>query len=124
MRRLLLLLVLGGCPPPTQYLITDVTAFRQPVADALVAADCGSDDADAAMRTDVDGRAKLQFRRRIEARTCTVTVAKEGFSTVEADLVSVCTTPACPATHVELGAITPAPAPMLPREYATPPVAE
>ncbi len=104
MRRLLLFVpLLGGCPPASQYLITDVTAFRAPVADALVAADCGNEYGDAALRTDVAGRARLQFRHKVDASKCSVVVAKEGFPTIVATNVSICTTPACPATHVELG---------------------
>lgn len=134
MRSLLLFipLALGGCPPPAKYLITDVTAHRVPVADALVAADCGSDDSDAAMRTDADGRARLLFRRSVDASKCSITVAKEGFPTVEATGISICSTPACPATHVELdrplarsvdgGAprANPFAVPEDPREYAVP----
>ena len=107
-RLLLLALVpaLGGCPPPPRYLITDVTLHAAPVADALVAADCGNEYTDAALRTNAAGRARLELRHRIEASKCHVTVAKEGFPTVEATNVSLCTTPACPATHVELGQIS------------------
>ncbi len=127
MRRLLVLVpLLGGCPPPSQYLITDVTAFRAPVADALVAADCGNEYAEAALRTDTAGRARLELRGKADASKCSVTVAKPGFPTAVAVNVSLCTTPACPATHVELGesidAYVPAIPLVMPREYAQPPV--
>jgi hypothetical protein len=103
MRSLLLLVpFLGGCPPPSQFLITEVTAAGAPVADALVAADCGHPDRDAALRTDPTGRARLTFRRKVDASKCSVTVAKSGYPTAEAIHLSICTTPACPATHVEL----------------------
>jgi hypothetical protein len=102
MHRLLLLTLLGGCPPPTSYLIADVTAHQLPVADALVAADCGFPMPDAAKRTDPTGRARLEFRRKVDASKCAVTVAAPGFETVETIGASICTTPACPATHVEL----------------------
>ena len=114
MRSLLLLVpLLGGCPPPSQFLITDVTAAGAPVAEALVAADCGNPARDAALRTGPDGRAQLTFRGRVDASKCSVTVAKSGFPMVEAIHVSICTTPACPATHVELDDAA--------REYAEPP---
>lgn len=124
MRSLLLLVLLGGCPPPSQYLITDVTAAGAPVADALVAAECGNPARDAALRTDQDGRARLTFRSRVDASTCTVTVAKSGFPTLEAINLSICSTPACPATHVELGElreVEPVSELPVPRDYAEPP---
>lgn len=120
MRSVLLLVGLAGCPPPTQYLITDVTADRAPVADAMVATDCGTPYRDAALRTDREGRARLAIRTKVFASKCSVTVAKEGFPTVEAINVSICSTPACPATHVELGDAYMR-APEMPREYAHPP---
>lgn len=128
MRRLLLLALLGGCPPPSQFLITDVTAAGAPVADALVAADCGNPYHDAALRTDPTGRARLTFRTKVDASKCSVTVAKAGLPTVEAINLSICTTPACPATHVELGELArvelppPSELPLaLPPAYAEPP---
>lgn len=102
MHRLLFLSLLAGCPPPTTYLIAEVSAHQLPVADALVAADCGSTYSDAARRTDPSGRAQLEFRRKVDASKCALTIAAPGFETVEATNVSICTTPACPATHVEL----------------------
>jgi len=120
MRRLLLfvpLALLGGCPPPPHYLITDVTTPRGPVSDALVAADCDRANPTPtfgpAMRTDQGGRARLLLRRS-DAAGCSVTVAKPGYATVEVGAVSVCTTAACPPTIVELR-------PRSPREYAPPP---
>lgn len=138
MRRFLVLLpLLGGCPPPSHYLITEVTAFHAPVADALVAADCGNEYGDAALRTDSAGYALLRFRRKVDASKCSVVVAKAGFPTTVATNVSICTTPVCPATHVELGegverviSELPSAIPLVvpreyddvqPREYAQPP---
>src|ERR1043165_1810700 len=106
MRRLLLLvpLALAGCPPPTQYLIADVTAGGAPVQDALVTADCAQNNYSyPATRTDADGRARVQmYNREIDARRCSVTVAKPGYSTVEVDAVNICTTVACPPTQIDL----------------------
>jgi hypothetical protein len=133
MHRLLLLFALAGCPPPTQYLIADVTAGNAPVADAMVAADCHReyDGPDAALRTDATGRARLPMRGRVAADRCSITVAKPGYPTVEADGVNLCTTASsCPAIVIELSAAPysiverPAlPPPVFPqREYARPPV--
>lgn len=122
MRRWLLLVPLAatGCPPPTHYLIADVAVRGAPVADALVAAACGGEGDDPALRTDPAGRARLELRRRVDASACSVTVAKPGLPTVEVWGVSICTTPACPATHVELD--PPAEPPLArPLPYAQPP---
>ncbi len=128
MRSLLLLVLLGGCPPPSQFLIAEVTSVGEPVADALVAAACGNPYRDAALRTGHDGRARLTFRTKVDARTCTITVARAGSPTIEAVNLSICTTPACPATHVELGEVAgvelppPSELPLaVPRAYAEPP---
>lgn len=106
MRSLLVLLLpaLGGCPPPAHYLITDVHAARAPVADALVAADCGREYGESALRTDATGRARLTVRGTVAASKCSVTIAKEGFPTVEATGIQLCTTPACPALQIDLHA--------------------
>jgi hypothetical protein len=121
------LVLLGGCPPPPHYLITDVTTPRGPVSDALVAADCDHASPTPvfgpAMRTDQGGRARLLIPRS-EATGCAVTVAKPGYATVEVGAVSVCTTAACPPTTVELHANdveAPVFRPRSPREYAPPP---
>ncbi len=98
-------LALAGCPPPTHYLITDVTSQRGPVPDAMVAVDCARPDnyPDAAVRTDGAGRARLMLRTyKLDASRCAVTVAKEGYATVEAGAVNICTTSACPPTVIEL----------------------
>ena len=133
MRRLLLLvpLALAGCPPPTQYLIADVTAAGAPVQDAMVTADCAQNNYSyPATRTDADGRARVQmYNREINASRCSLTVAKPGYSTVEVDAVNICTTSACPPMAIDLrepyGVMTPPP--MFPRdpysrEFAHPPV--
>ncbi len=131
MHRLLLLFALAGCPPPTQYLIADVTAGHAPVADAMVAADCHReyDGPDAALRTDTSGRVRLPMRGRVSAERCSLTVAKPGYPTVEADGVNLCTTSACPAIVIELAAPNAIverpvlPPPVFPsREYARPPM--
>lgn len=136
MHRLLLVVTtvlpaLAGCPPPTQYLIADVTAARAPIADAMVAADCHReyDAPDAALRTDATGRARLPIRGRVNAERCSITVAKPGYPTVRADGVNLCTTSACPPIVVELSPAiverSPLPPPVFPsRDYARPPVKE
>ncbi|MBA2543478.1 MAG: hypothetical protein H0V17_27800 [Deltaproteobacteria bacterium] len=126
MRSLLVLLVpaLGGCPPPTRYLITDVHAARAPVADALVAADCGRDYGEPALRTDATGRARLRVRGEVAASKCTVIIAKDGFPTIEAAGIQLCTTPLCPALVIDLVAPYASEVrrePFLHREYATAP---
>src|SRR5687767_45811 len=116
----LLPLALAGCPPPAHYLIADVTAANAPVSDALVAADCrrgGFDGRDAAMRTDETGRARLQLRGAPRAERCTLTVAKPGYRTVETEVVSLCTTVACPALAIDL---LPPHAPYTPRDPYVP----
>ena len=130
MHRLPLLFALAGCPPPTQFLIADVTAANAPVADAMVAADCHRSDAapDAALRTDATGRARLPMRGPVSADRCSITVAKPGYPTVEADGVNLCTTSACPAIAIDLVSPqiverSPLPPPSFPaRDYARPPV--
>jgi hypothetical protein len=120
----LLPLALAGCPPPTHYLIADVTAARRPVVDALVAADChgGSEihSRGAATRTDETGRARLQLPGSERADRCAVTIGKPGFPTVETEVFSLCTTPACPPLAIDL--LPPhAPYDYDGRTFATPP---
>jgi hypothetical protein len=127
MRVLLLPLALAGCPGPSQYLIADVTAARRPVVDALVTADCRHGEFDRrnpTARTDETGRARLLFHSSERADRCSVTIAKPGFRTVETDVYSLCTTPACPPLAIDL--LPPyAPydrfEPYGGRDYATPP---
>jgi len=93
---LLALLALAGCPPPNQFLITDVVSPQAPVDDALVAADCGNYQA-AARRTDDRGRARLVLAGKIDPTRCIVTVAKPGYRTVDARVWATCTdATACP----------------------------
>jgi hypothetical protein len=97
-----MLLSLAGCPPPSQYLITDVVAARAPVDDALVAADCG-DYHQAARRTDDRGRARLALSGKVDPSRCLVTVAKPGYRTVETPVAATCTdATACPAMLIWL----------------------
>jgi len=106
MRRLAVLipLALAGCPPPSHYLITDVTTPRGPLPDAVVAADCtrGDRPVGGSLRTDAEGRARLRIYPQVDASSCSVTVAKPGYVTVEIGGVNLCTTSACPPSSVEL----------------------
>ncbi len=96
---LALLAGLAGCPPPHRYARIEVRG-PQPVAQALVAAECGPERA--AQRTDDSGVARLRLWNTARADRCTVTVARPGYETVEASGVTLCTSPTgCPALVVE-----------------------
>ena len=104
--RLFLLAFLAGCLPPPRYVIADVTSRQAPVADALVAADCGQFVKSAGLTDDL-GRARLRFHREFDASRCLLVAAKPGFSTVEVPGVSSCTgTPACEPMQIELAPTT------------------
>jgi len=93
---------LAGCPAPSRYVVADVTAARAPVAGALVAADCGSQNPerrDPAQRTDEDGRARL---RMATGSNCSLLVAKPGYPTVTTGPVSVCPAGTCAPTQIDL----------------------
>jgi hypothetical protein len=139
MQRIAFLLLVGGlagCPPPTRFIVADVQAAGAPLNDAIVALHCdhgpkNTGAADAAMRTDDTGRARLPVASRdMDAERCTVTVGKPGFRTVETGGLHLCTeVTSCPPVLVQLvvlGVIapdgTPVPPPAEPdRTYTEPP---
>jgi len=100
------------------FVVTDVHVAGRPVADALVGVYCaGAPRRDvlgvtggSASRTDDSGRARLRVPYGALARDCTVTVAKPGFSTVEARGANACSSPVeCPALGIDLATGAPIP---------------
>jgi hypothetical protein len=121
MRRLVCLVLLAGCPAPSRYVVADVTVARVPLQGALVAADCGT-PYNPAQRTGDDGRARMRVWND-DSHTCSLTVAKPGYPTIETGPVNVCPSGACAPTRIDLAAAPeaaePAPTPVT-RDYARP----
>ena len=88
------------------YFTADVMSAHAPVEDALVAVDCGH-AANAAYRTDTEGRARVEVRGDAAPR-CSLTVAKPGYRTVVSPTPALCTSkPACPPIAIPLDEVTP-----------------
>ena len=97
-----LALLLTGCPPPPRYAAFEVRD-RAPLADAVVAAECGGHGT--AQRTDDTGFARLRLAASPRAQACVVTVAKPGHRTIETGGAALCTSPtACPVLVIDLPA--------------------
>jgi hypothetical protein len=95
------LVALAGCPPPPRYAVVDVID-PAPVQDAVVASDCGEPQG-TALRTDENGRARVQIFGKRSAERCVLTIAKPGYFTAIAGAVQLCTNAtACPPTVVQL----------------------
>ena len=95
-----MLVALAGCPPPPRYAVVQVGA-PEPLAEAMVAARCGT--ATTATRTNDLGRARVSIRTPAPAARCSLTVAKPGYSTIETGGVELCDSPtSCPPIGILL----------------------
>lgn len=99
MHRLLYVLLLAGCPPPPRYAVVTIHD-PSPVANALVAAECGAYSA--ATQTDDAGYARLALPYDAPDDRCTLTVAKPGYRTGRTNIVQLCTNAtACPPIVID-----------------------